>query len=442
MSDIDEQKELALKPHAERIVEQTQAARHAAPAVASASSAVKNQALHAMAAALESHGDAIAEANTLDVADARLAVERGELGEAFVDRLALTPKRLASMAAALRELASAPDPVGSEDEAWVRPNGLRVAKRRIPLGVIGIIYEARPNVTSDAAALCLKAGNAVVLKGGSRALRSNRAIVAALREGLSEAGLPPDALQFIDSAARESIQTLLEREDEVDLIIPRGGEGLVRYVSRHSRIPVIKHYQGVCHVYLDESADVEKAERIALNAKVQRPSVCNAMETLLVHEARLGDAWPRVAQALLEAGVTLHLDARAREAIAGQPWADPSRCVPADEGDFFAEYLSLDLAVATVDSLEAAVSHIQRYGSEHTEAIITESYHAAETFLGRVNSSVVLVNASTRFADGGQLGLGAEIGISTTKLHAFGPMGLRELTTTKFVIRGDGQVRG
>lgn len=423
------------------IADQARAAKLAAPSLASADTDLKNNALLHMAQALESHTPQILEANALDVRAANDAVAEGALAAAFVDRLTLSSGRIEKMAAALRELVAAPDPVGREDESWVRPNGLRVARRRIPLGVIAIIYEARPNVTSDAAALCLKAGNAVVLKGGSRALRSNRAVVAALHAGLDAAGLPRDVVQFVDSVERESVRALLEQEDYVDLVIPRGGEGLVRYVSQNSRIPVIKHYKGVCHVYLDADADVAKARDIAVNAKVHRPGVCNAMETLLIHADRVDDLIPAVCGALREAGVTLHLDGRAMARASQEPWFDRATCVEAIEDDLYAEYLSLDVAVAVVDDFDAAVSHIQRYGSEHTESIVTENYATAEAFLNEVNSSVVVVNASTRFADGGQLGLGAEIGISTTKLHAFGPMGLKELTTTKFVVRGNGQVR-
>lgn len=420
---------------------QAQAARHASHALAAASTGLKDQALEAMAQALLEARASILAANAQDVSAARALAEQGELKASFVDRLLLDEERLEKMAQALREVAALPDPVGGSDESWLRPNGLRVERRRIPLGVIGIIYEARPNVTSDAAGLCLKAGNAVVLKGGSHALASNRAIVAALRAGLSRVGLPADALQFIDSIERRSVELMLSQEDSIDLIIPRGGEGLVRFVARHSRIPVIKHYKGVCHVYLAADADPEKAEAIAINAKVQRPSVCNSAETLLIDASRLADLLPRVGGALLAQGVTLHLDARCLEVAQSQSWFDDQRCVLATEADMLAEYLDLEIAVAAVDGVQEAMAHIRRYGSEHTEAIVTESIKDAETFLSQVNSSVVLVNASTRFADGGQLGLGAEIGISTTKLHAFGPMGLKELTTQKFVIRGDGQVR-
>jgi glutamate-5-semialdehyde dehydrogenase len=280
-----------------------------------------------------------------------------------------------------------------------------------------------------------------VLKGGSHALASNRAVVAALRSGLEQVGLPAGALQFIDSTERRSVELMLAQEESIDLIIPRGGEGLVRFVARHSRIPVIKHYKGVCHVYLAADADPDKAEDIIINAKVQRPSVCNSAETLLVDASRLHDLLPRVGGALVAQGVKLHLDERCLAVARAQSWFDPQRCTLATEADMLAEYLDLEIAVAAVDGVQEAMRHIRRYGSEHTEAIVTESIKDAETFLSQVNSSVVLVNASTRFADGGQIGLGAEIGISTTKLHAFGPMGLKELTTQKFVIRGEGQVR-
>lgn len=421
---------------------QVRGARSASHALASASTARKDRALEAMARALVGRAPEILAANALDVEAAEAQVASGALKGSFLDRLRLDEGRLGKMAAALREVAALPDPVGLVEEGWVRPNGLRVERRRIPLGVIGIIYEARPNVTSDAAGLCLKAGNAVVLKGGSHAQHSNRAVVEALWAGLAEAGLPPEVLVFVDSVERRAVEVLLQQEAWVDLIIPRGGEGLVRFVTERSRIPVIKHYKGVCHVYLAAGADAEKAEAIALNAKVQRPGVCNAAETLLIDASRVGELVPRVCGALVKAGVLLHLDARCLEVASQAAWFDPARCVAATEDDFYAEYLDLEIAVAAVDGVDAAMQHIRRYGSEHTEAIVTEAIGEAERFLSEVNSAVVLVNASTRFADGGELGLGAEIGISTTRLHAFGPMGLKELTTTKFVIRGDGQVRG
>jgi glutamate-5-semialdehyde dehydrogenase len=345
------------------------------------------------------------------------------------------------MVDALLEVIALPDPVGGTDYETLRPNGLRVGRRRIPLGVIGMIYEARPNVTSDAAALCLKSGNVVVLKGGKRALRTNRAVVAALHEGLATSNIPTAAVQFVDSGDRDSIKELLQKDEFVDLIIPRGGEGLIRYVAEHSRIPVIKHYKGVCHVYLDRLADPEKAIPIVVNSKVQRPSVCNAAETLLVHRDVLDGLFVEVARVLVDAGVTLHLDEKALDACRRHGVGDAVRCVVATDEDFHAEYLSLDLAVAVVADVEGAIEHIQRYGSDHTESIITEDIGASTRFVDAIQSSVVAVNASTRFADGNQLGLGAEIGVSTTKLHAFGPMGLRELTTTKFVVVGQGHIR-
>lgn len=416
-------------------------ARAASYAIACANTTLKNRALDQMAVALLDHQDVILRANAEDVEAAQAEVAAGELGEAFIDRLALDAGRIGKMADALREVVQLPDPVGTTDEEWLRPNGLRVGRRRIPLGVIGFIYEARPNVTSDAAGLCLKSGNAVVLKGGRHALASNRAVVSALHHALESVGLPAASVQFIDRSDRESVLELLEQEPFIDLIIPRGGESLIRFVAAHSRIPVIKHYKGVCHIYADASVDLAKLVPIVLNAKVQRPGVCNAVETLLIHASELEAVLDAVGPALLAAGVRLHLDGRSMAVASAQPWFEAERCVAASEADMFAEYLSLDLAVGVVDGLQGAIDHIRRYGSEHTEAIVTEDYGRARAFVDQVHSSCVLVNASTRFADGGQLGLGAEIGISTTRLHAFGPMGLKELTTTKFVVFGDGQVR-
>jgi len=407
------------------------AARAASYELASSSGAKREACLFAMAAAIRAHSPGILAANQLDL---RAAQASGTAGH-MLDRLALDEKRVEAMATALVEVAGLPDPIGRIDSMWTRPNGLRVGRRRIPLGVIGIIYEARPNVTSDAAALCVKSGNAVVLKGGSEALHSNQAIAMALQEGLAQGGLPAEVVGFIDSSERSAVNEMLVLDEQIDVIIPRGGEGLIRFVSEHAKMPVIKHYKGVCHVYVDASAELEMATNILVNAKVQRPSVCNAAETLLVHRDAATLLAP-IAEALIEHGVTLHVCPRSHALLANHAY-----CVEATESDWGQEYLSLDLSVKIVDSMDEAIAHIRRYGSLHTEAIVTNDYRRAERFLERVDSSTVLVNASTRFADGGELGLGAEIGISTTKLHAFGPMGLDELTTTKIVVYGNGQVR-
>jgi glutamate-5-semialdehyde dehydrogenase len=335
----------------------------------------------------------------------------------------------------VREVAAQDDPLGAIEEETTRPNGLRVGRMRIPLGVIAMIYESRPNVTSDAAALCLKAGNAVILRGGSEALHSNRAIADAIREGLAGSAVPLDAVQLVSTTDRKAIDVLLQQEQWIDLVIPRGGEGLIRAVTEKSRIPVLQHYKGVCHVFLDESAPLVRAVAITVNAKVQRPGVCNALETLLVHAAAAERLLPTVAKELVGAGVELRGCPRTVELL------HDLDVRPAIEDDWHEEYLDLRLAVRIVDDLEAALEHIARYGSSHTEAIVTDDEASARTFVSAVQSSTVLVNASTRFADGGELGLGAEIGISTSKLHAFGPMGVRELTTRKFVVFGDGQIR-
>ncbi len=407
------------------------AAREAARRLAALPTAVKNRALLAAADRLETTAAqaALLAANGEDVAAAGAA----GLAAPLIDRLALTGARIAQMASGLREVAALPDPVGQVVKAWRRPNGLEVARVRIPLGVIAIIYESRPNVTADAAALCVKAGNAVLLKGGSEARRSNAAIGRLLQEAWEPAGIPAAAVQVIATADRAATEELLTLDEDVDLVIPRGGEGLIRFVAERSRIPVLKHYKGVCHVYVDRAADLDLAVKIVVNAKAQRPATCNAMETLLVHQGIAAAALPRLAGALAERGVTLKANARAGAFI---PWAQP-----AAEADFYAEYLDLVANVAVVDDLDAALTHIARYGSNHTEAIVTEDAAAAERFLREVQSSTVLHNASTRLADGFELGLGAEIGISTSKLHAFGPMGLEELTTTKFVVRGQGHLR-
>ncbi|HEY8371103.1 MAG TPA: glutamate-5-semialdehyde dehydrogenase [Thermodesulfobacteriota bacterium] len=407
------------------------AAREAARRLSALPTAVKNAALLAAADRLASAAgrQALAAANAEDVAAAKAA----GLAAPMVDRLTLTEARIAQMAAGLREVAALPDPVGETVKRWRRPTGLEVARVRIPLGVIAIIYEARPNVTADAAALCVKAGNAVLLKGGSEARRSNAAIGKLLVEAFTGAGVPAGAVQVIATADRAATEELLTLDEDIDLVIPRGGEGLIRFVAERSRIPVLKHYKGVCHVYVDRAANLDTAEAIVVNAKAQRPSTCNAMETLLVHAEIAPKALPRLASALRAKGVRLKGDARAASLAPG--------IERATEADFGQEYLDLVANVAVVDSLDAAMAHIARYGSSHTESIVTEDAEAAERFLREVQSSTVLHNASTRLADGFELGLGAEIGISTSKLHAFGPMGLEELTTTKFVVRGQGQLR-
>jgi glutamate-5-semialdehyde dehydrogenase len=389
----------------------------------------KDAALELMAARLQERKQEIQRENGKDVAIAR---DMG-LTSSIIDRLTLTDKVVGEMAAGLREVARLPDPVGQVTGIWKRPNGLQVGRVRIPLGVIGFIYESRPNVTVDAAGLCLKSGNAVILKGGSEAIHSNLILSELLQEALRETGLPEKAIQVVPTTDREAVTALLAMDDRVDLIIPRGGEGLIRFVAAHSRIPVLKHYKGVCHVYVDEYADLAMASEVCYNAKVQRPGVCNAMETLLVHEAVAPDFLPAMAARLREAGVEIR---GCPKTLSMVPDARP-----AEESDWPAEFLDLILAVKVVSGMQEALDHIERYGSNHTEAIITRDYDRARRFLAEVDSSVVLVNASTRFNDGFQLGLGAEIGISTSKLHAFGPMGLEELTTTKFIVYGDGQVR-
>ena len=367
--------------------------------------------------------------------DLTLAEQAG-LPRAFLDRLQLTEKTLAEMAQGLREVVQLPDPVGEVTGLWIRPNGLQVGRMRIPLGVIGFIYEARPNVTVDAAGLCLKSGNAVILKGGSEALQSNRILGQILQEALIRTKVHPGAIQVVPTTDREATTELLKLEEYIDLIIPRGGEGLIRAVTAQSRIPVLKHYKGVCHIFVDQGADLALAENVSLNAKVQRPGVCNAMETLLVHRQVAPKFLPKMVKRLREAGVEVRGCAATLKIV-----GEGKGIIPAREADWYEEYLDLILAVRVVKDLDEAVRHIQRYGSQHTEAIITQDYTRARQFLQAVNSSVVLVNASTRFNDGNQLGLGAEIGISTSKLHAFGPMGLNELTTTKFIVFGQGQIR-
>lgn len=414
---------------AEQVATIAQNARQASIALARLSTSVKNEMLLKMADVLEAGTSGLIAENAKDLSAGK---DKG-LSDAMLDRLMLDAKRIKGMADALREVAGLPDPVGEVTKMSKRPNGIMVGKMRIPLGVIGIVYESRPNVTADAAALCLKSGNAVILRGGSEAIHSNRAIAAILQGVMKSMGIPEAALSLIPFVEREGVLEMLKQEELIDLIIPRGGESLIRFVVENSRIPVIKHYKGVCHAFVDASADADMAIRIILNAKTQRPGVCNALETLLIHKDAAADFVPQIAKALGDAGVELRGD---QQFCSLTPTAKP-----ATEEDWAAEYLELILACKVVDDMDAAIDHINRYGSLHSEVIITSDYAHAQRFIREVNSSCVLVNASTRFNDGGQLGLGAEIGISTTKLHSFGPMGLEDLTTTKFIVYGDGQVR-
>jgi len=391
--------------------------------------AQKDAALRLMAARLIERQADIIQENKKDLSKAR---EAG-LSPSMIDRLALDETVIQGMANGLEEVAALPDPVGEVTETWERPNGLLVKKVRIPLGVIGFIYESRPNVTVDAASLCLKSGNAVILKGGSEALSSNLILAELLGESLKEIGLPPEAIQVIPSTDREAVSVLIGLEDFLDIIIPRGGEGLIRFVTSHSKVPVLKHYKGVCHIYVDEFADPDMAKKVVLNAKVQRPGVCNAVETLLVHNNIAGEFLPSMSDLFRNAGVEIRGCPKTVKLV---PWAKP-----AAKGDWGTEFLDLIIAVKIVSDMEEALDHIEKYSSNHTEAIITNDRERSQTFLAEVDSSVVLVNASTRFNDGNQLGLGAEIGINTSKIHAFGPIGLEDLTTTKFVVEGKGQVR-
>lgn len=413
-----------------RIRDVARRARDASRALAAAPTARKDAVLHRAAAALRGPRlEAVLEANRRDLA---AAVEAG-LSTAMVDRLALDPDRLRGVADAVDAVAALPDPVGAVRGLTPLPNGLLAGRMTVPLGVIAIVYESRPNVTADAAALCLKSGNAVVLRGGSEAFGSNREIAAAFAKALADEGLPADAVGVVPVTDREATRILVGLEGLVDLVIPRGGEGLIRFVTEHARVPVIQHYKGVCHVYVDGAADLAMAESIAVNAKVQRPGVCNAMETLLVDRA-VADAFvPRVVAALRQRGVEVRGDAAVRERA---PDAGA-----ATDADWDAEYLAPICAVAVVDGLDGAMAHVARHGSHHTEAIVTDSHARAQRWVREVDASLVLVNASTRFNDGGELGLGAELGISTTKLHAYGPMGLEQLCTQKWIAYGEGQVR-
>jgi glutamate-5-semialdehyde dehydrogenase len=406
-----------------------EAARAAGRVVAKASATQRTAALDALGDVLTARRAEVLEANRSDVA----AAEANATPAPMIDRLRLDESRVAALVRAVREVAAQPELLGRVEHTETRPNGLVVSRVRIPLGVIAMIYEARPNVTTDAAALCLKAGNACILRGGSEAHATNRALAACVHSALDQAGLPTSAVQLVPTTDREAIAELVRLDELIDLCIPRGGEGLIRFVAEHARVPVIKHYKGVCHVYVHADADLELAARIVDNAKLSRPAVCNALETLLIDRA-VADAFVPPIVEQLAARCELRGDDTVR-ALGGP------RVHLASEADWSAEYLDRILAIRVVDGIAQAIAHIERYGSQHTEAIITRDPHVADKFVREVDSSTVLVNASTRFADGGELGLGAEIGISTTKLHAYGPMGAEGLTTTKFVVRGTGQIR-
>ena len=404
-------------------------ARDAAARMATLDSATKERALRAMARAISDRAAFIKQQNERDLAEAR---ETG-LASAMIDRLTLNDKRIAGMTQAVNEIAAQNDPVGEIEHMVCRPSGIRVGKMRVPIGVVGIIYESRPNVTADAAALCLKAGNACILRGGKEAFHSNMVLAKILSDAGTAAGLPEHAVQLIEVTDRATVALLAQAEGLVDLIIPRGGEALIRAVVEAARVPVIKHYKGVCHTYVDADADLEMAQRLCFNAKVQRPGICNAMETLLVHRAVAEKFIPPMFAEYRNAGVELRGCEKTRK-------IDPT-AKPATEEDWYAEYLELILAVRIVESMDEAISHIRTYGSAHTDAIVTENVRTAERFVREVDSSSVMVNASTRLSDGGEYGLGAEIGISTDKLHARGPMGAAELTTYKWIVYGDGAIR-
>jgi glutamate-5-semialdehyde dehydrogenase len=414
----------------DKIIEQmAKSARTASRVLARCSTAKKNEVLLKIADEIVKNQTYIKKENKKDL----LHAKKAGLSSAFIDRLAIKDATIKSMADGLREVSALEDPVGSIVKTWIRPNGIEVSRMRIPLGVIGIIYESRPNVTIDAAGLCLKAGNAVILRGGSDAFYSNQALAGIIKKALSISGVPEEVVQVVPVKERIAVNALLSQEEYIDLIIPRGGEELIRFVVKNSRIPVLKHYKGVCHVYVDESADIDMARKICFNSKVQRPGVCNAMETMLVHKNAAKNFLPQMAEDFKAAGVEIRGCSKTCKII--------KTAKKAKEEDWPTEYLDLIIAVKVVDNIDEAISHIEKYGSNHTEAIVTSDYNRARRFTSEVDSSLVLVNASTRFNDGGQLGLGAEIGISTSKLHAFGPMGLEELTTTKFVALGNGQIR-
>lgn len=403
-------------------------ARTASRLMAIAEPGAKNAALLALADAIEAYADALAAANAKDMAAGR----SGGLDAALLDRLELTPERIAAMADGVRQVSALPDPVGAVRDLSARPSGIRVGKMRVPLGVIGIIYESRPNVTADAAALCLKSGNATILRGGSEAIHSNTAIAGLIRTALESAGLPGDAVQVVETTDRAAVGTLLQMPQFVDVVVPRGGKGLVQFVADNAQVPVIKHLDGICHVYIDDDADADKAVAIAVNAKTQRLGTCNTLETLLVAASRAEELLPRLAKGYAEAGIELRGCDRTQAII---------DCIAASDEDWDTEYLDAILAIRVVDGVDDAMAHITAHSSGHTESIVTENWSTAQRFLRAVDSSSVMVNASTRFADGFEYGLGAEIGISTDKLHARGPVGLEGLTSEKYIVYGDGHIR-
>ncbi|KAF1085608.1 Gamma-glutamyl phosphate reductase [Sporotomaculum syntrophicum] len=412
-----------------QVIAKAKKAREAARKLAYLSTDIKNDALLAMADSLLKNTYNILEANALDVHEGA----KNGLSQALLDRLLLNQARVADMANGLAMVASLPDPVGEVESMWTRPNGLRIGRTRVPLGVVGIIYEARPNVTVDAAGLCLKAGNAVLLRGGSEAINSNKAITNVIAEAAIREGMPEGAINLIETTDREAVNFMLKLNDYIDVIIPRGGASLIQTVVQNATVPVIETGVGNCHVFVDRYADLEKAQRIVLNAKCQRPGVCNALESLLVHQAVAAEFLPVALEALKTAGVEVRGCERTRD-VAG--WVNP-----ASEEDYASEFLDLIISVKVVDGFDEALDHIYRYSTRHSEAIITENYTRAIRFLNEVDAAAVYINASTRFTDGGQFGFGAEIGISTQKLHARGPMGLKELTTNKYIVFGDGQIR-
>lgn len=411
------------------IAESAKGARKASRVIAQLTALQKNNLLLEMAAEIEANSAQIIKENAKDIQAGR----DKKLSEAMLDRLLLTPERVADIAEAIREIVSLTDPVGEVSNLALRPNGMQVGKMRIPLGVIAMIYEARPNVTAEAAALCLKSGNGVILRGGSEAIHSNLALASCLHKILEQHGIDKNGITVIPDTSRSVIETLLKQRENIDLVIPRGGEGLIRYVTENSQIPVIQHFKGVCHLFIDKFADLNKATNILVNGKTQRPSACNAIETLLVHREIAEQFLPKAAKALIPAKVKVHACANSIGYF--------NEAQAATNDDYHAEYLAQEIAIKVVDGFYDAIAHINEYTSDHTEVIVTQDTSRSQQFIRAINSSVVMVNASSRFSDGGQLGLGSEIGISTSKLHAYGPMGLASLTTEKFIVLGDGQVR-